>query len=82
MEISQLHVCVCGVVVEISIELFDDSFGFDFFILVCCPYHSFLLAATEGGLEASATHMKDISSPESVDTSKNRKLVSIIVLLY
>ncbi|XP_062156824.1 uncharacterized protein LOC133864490 [Alnus glutinosa] len=30
--------------------------------------------STEGGSEASATHMKDISSPESVDTSKNRKL--------
>lgn len=73
--------CVCGVVVEMSIELFDDSFGFEYFILVCCPYHSFLLAATEGGSEASATHMKDISSPEIVDTSKNRKLVSIIILL-
>lgn len=30
--------------------------------------------STEGGSEASATHMKDISSPEIVDTSKNRKL--------
>ncbi|XP_041000343.1 alpha-taxilin [Juglans microcarpa x Juglans regia] len=29
--------------------------------------------STEGGSEASATHLKDISSPESADNAKNRK---------
>lgn len=53
----------------------------NFFILLCCPHHSFLPAATEGGSEASATNMKDTSSSESVDTLKNRKLVSNIILL-
>jgi chromosome segregation ATPase len=46
----------------------------NFFILLCCPHHSFLPAATEGGSEASATNMKDTSSSESLDTLKNRKL--------
>lgn len=63
------------------IELFAGSFGFNIFLLlVCCPHRSFLVAATEGGSEASVTNMKDTSSSDGLDTLKNRKVVNNIIL--
>lgn len=63
------------------IELFAGSFGFNIFLLlVCCPHLSFLVAATEGGSEASVTNMKDTSSSDGLDTLKNRKVVNNIIL--